>query len=250
MKCRLCQKDFSRLIKSHIIPDFLYKDLYDEKHFLAFVELASLKRKKLLPSGFYDTQILCSRCDNEIIGRLETYANTVLFYNEGNFDRNLKATKLKDPSGNSYLQIRNIDYNKFKLFLLSILWKSSITNHPIFNYVQLGKHEERIREMLFNNDSKSETDYPVGIFILTKNDDSLIRLLPNPRKIQNDDEVGYVFLINGIVINYSIEGTRNLQLYDFISIKENGSMNVPIMNQVQTKFYIDSFLGKKLRLHR
>ena len=45
--------------------------------------------------------------------------------------------------------ISNVDYTRFKLFLLSILWRGSITSNPLFVNVKLEKtKEEEIRLML------------------------------------------------------------------------------------------------------
>ena len=46
MKCKLCLEDCV-LVKSHIIPDFMYRDLFDDKHriFEAKVNDGELKTK-------------------------------------------------------------------------------------------------------------------------------------------------------------------------------------------------------------
>jgi len=43
MVCRLCQKE-KPLVQSHVIPEFLYRPLYDEKH--------RAVEAKLVPRGF------------------------------------------------------------------------------------------------------------------------------------------------------------------------------------------------------
>lgn len=68
MNCKLCAQDKPLLKCSHIIQDFMYNGLFDEKHFFAQLDLIDFKRKRMLPSGVYDSNILCKNCDSKIIG--------------------------------------------------------------------------------------------------------------------------------------------------------------------------------------
>src|SRR5665647_2165945 len=86
MNCRLCNEKKKLLKRSHIIPDFMYKGLFDENHFIAQIDLIEFKRKRLLPNGFYDSNILCENCDNVILGILESYASIVIWGGKGKPD--------------------------------------------------------------------------------------------------------------------------------------------------------------------
>lgn len=50
-----------------------------------------------------------------------------------------------------------------------------------------------------------------------------------------------------MIINYNIQGEANRKMYDWIGIKEDGTMKLPIMNEVQTRGYLDQYLGVNLR---
>ncbi len=93
MNCKLCTYDKKLLKSSHIIPDFMYYGLFDEKHFIAPIDLIEFKRKKLLPAGFYDYDILCKECDNEVIGKLESYSKIVLYGGKGKVENYPKVEK-------------------------------------------------------------------------------------------------------------------------------------------------------------
>ena len=56
MKCRLCLEDKNLLKKSHIIPNFLYSSLFDEKHRIHQVSIKNVQKlsDKILQSGEYD----------------------------------------------------------------------------------------------------------------------------------------------------------------------------------------------------
>jgi len=57
--------------------------------------------------------------------------------------------------------LTGLDYAKTKLFMLSILWRASVSVLPDFSAVKLGPHEERIRKMLLASDAGCPEDYRV-----------------------------------------------------------------------------------------
>ena len=165
MKCNLCLKEIPLIKKSHIIPDFMYKGLFDEKHFLAMVNWDEMKIISKKPDGVYDKKILCAKCDNEIIGSYESYASKILYGK--NLSNRLKPrfNLIRDPKGSSKIEAENIDYTKFKLFLLSMLWRGHISNSPFFNEINLGPYAEIARLMILNNDAGKETEFESMIFL-------------------------------------------------------------------------------------
>jgi len=225
----------------------MYKGLFDEKHFIAPIDLIEFKRRKLLPDGFYDSNILCENCDNKILGKLESYASIVIWGGKSKPDYYPKYEGKINQLNQKFLHVTNLDYTKFKLFLLSIIWRASISKHKIFNSVSLGEHEESIRKMIIENNPSSKDDYPVGMFILTQNDSGPTKMISNPLPIKKDKSLIYHFLINGLVINYKIEGQADKELYDQICISENNTMDVYIFNEKESTGYLDTYLKKKIR---
>lgn len=225
----------------------MYRGLFDENHFIAPLDLIELKKKKLLPTGYYDSDILCEDCDNKILGNLESYASIVIWGGKGNPDNYPKYEGKINQLNQKFLHVTNIDYTKFKLFLLSIIWKASISKNKIFNSVSLGDHEESIRKMIIENNPSSNEDYQVGMFLLTKNNRRPTKLIANPICIKKDKCLIYHFLINGLIFNYKIQGETDKELYDQISIKENNTLDVFIFNEKDSIEYLDTYLKKKLR---
>ena len=62
--CPLCNKQVPSLHKkSHLIPEWMFKDVYDSSHKLTNIDLNKEKVKKI-QKGFYDS-IICSECEKE-----------------------------------------------------------------------------------------------------------------------------------------------------------------------------------------
>src|SRR5215475_2216571 len=152
-KCKLCGET-RLLVRSHIIPDFMHKELVDEINRIAFVSLKDFTKGQYLQSGIFDKGILCNKCDNERIGSLEGYASSVLY--GGNRAKAVKTTRLMSNDGINSLRISNLDYGMFKLFILSILWHAHHSKHKFFKNIHIGEHENSIREMLIAKDPRSD----------------------------------------------------------------------------------------------
>jgi hypothetical protein len=132
--CRLCRLP-GELCRSHILPEFLYRPLYDEKHRF-FVLTAGVDGQRQMQRGLTE-KLLCDRCEQQL-GRYETYAAAVM---SGRLQHRYRSV-------GSRITISNIDYARFKLFQLSILWRASVSSLEFFRLVALGPHEERLRNML------------------------------------------------------------------------------------------------------
>lgn len=222
----------------------MYRGLFNEKHFIAPVNLIDLKAKKLISTGFYDSNILCEKCDNQIIGNLESYSSIVIWGGRGNAESFPKIEGRLNQRNQKYLHLYDIDYTKFKLFLLSIIWRASISKQKIFENVNLGIHEVIIGKMIYENNPGKSNDYPVSMFVLNENKNSPTKMIANPIKV---NDLVYHFLINGFVINYKIEGNDDLEFYEQIMIKEDNTMDVYIFDEKDSQEFLDKYLKKKLR---
>ena len=149
MICRLCRQN-TVLCESHILSEFLYKPLYDSKHRLHVLSTAGADKK--LPQKGVRELLLCEQCENRL-SRFEGYARQVLF------EPKFAKVVLDDAKGREY----QVDYAKFKLFELSVLWRAGVSSLPEFRDAALGKHERRLRQMLLNESPGGTTDY--GCFV-------------------------------------------------------------------------------------
>jgi len=208
MRCSLCKQEKKLIKKSHIIPEFFYREtkLYDEKHKMNKIEAKEYKNSKKVgrvPSGDYEGGILCADCDNKLIGGLEDYGRKVLF--GGLFNEEALGYKnLKNPTdGLEYTIITNVDYTKFKLFLLSILWRASITKREMFKEASLADADnEIIRKMLITKDAGKINEYPI-IFMSYLNDPRIpTDVIFQPIRSATKDII--TFLIGGFIFIYNI----------------------------------------------
>jgi hypothetical protein len=150
--CRLCLR-IAPLVDSHIIPNFQFKGLKRVEG--RFYELSTdhnvPERKQ--QRGFTE-RLMCAECDNRRLQQNEDY-----------FARVWTRGSLPEPQQHGRVLIfRNHDYKRCKNYLLSILWRMSISSLEVFKEVSLGpKHEEVLRAGLLADREFEEREYAVTI---------------------------------------------------------------------------------------
>ncbi len=197
MICKLCLEDKPLLRRSHIIPDFMYQDIYDENHWIHRGRPSEPSRRGRVPTGEYEGNILCKPCDNEIIGNYESYGSRALYGGELPIAESPIFEQVVTPAGQRITVCRNIDYRKFKLFLLSILWRASISDRDFFSDVNLGGHEDTIRGMLFGGYAREPNIYPILLATYLGDIETPADVIGQPHRFRLDRSIGYNFLIGG-----------------------------------------------------
>lgn len=137
--CRLCQRE-RKLCDSHVIPEFLFVPTYDGDGRALEISDGG-KRNKFVQKGRTE-KLLCLECESFLNTNFEDYF-AKLWYEPGM----LPATPTLPV-----IQLSGLDYTRFKLFHLSILWRSSVARSKPFAQTSLGPYEQHIRTMLLARD--------------------------------------------------------------------------------------------------
>lgn len=164
--CKLCGEHKDLCNKSHILPKFCYKNLREENNFYNYFYYTAKKPFKNKFSVEYDGGILCLDCENKILGSLDDYGSKII--NNDGFNEEL-SFNLQETDQNKFLVLSDssyYDYKKFKLFLLSILWRAGISSRNAFAEVKLSHDVEMdLRNMILNNNPGKEYEYACGILL-------------------------------------------------------------------------------------
>lgn len=210
-KCRLCGER-KKLKRSHIIPEFMYSSMYDEEH--NFFVLSSNSKNGIYRKQKGDWEwLLCGDCETQL-SLYERYVSLVL--NGG--------TELQLEHDRNYIKIGLLDYQKFKLFQLSIIWRASISSRPIFNNVKLGKHEEIIRKMIFNEAPGREYEYGCILRMIFYKQKFISSFLIPPEKTRVAGDVLYQFAFNGFWWHFHVASHKANKVTQELFLKEDGSL--------------------------
>lgn len=240
--CRFCGRN-SKLVESHIIPDFLFRDLKDKNGMIQHVTLNNGESRKVRKSDFVDNNLLCSDCDNRVFGGLEAVASNFLlksvYPSLAKIDLKFGVTDIHRE------QFSGLKYQKLKLFILSVLWRAHHSQQPMFKNVNLGVHEAAIKQMLIAGDAGDDTKFEVAMI-------NFIDVTGKPLPLIIEPETKGIgrFLMGGIayLINLQENGFENFR--DF-TIKSNGQLTLTTLSGNQANIllkalgapaeYVDNF---------
>ena len=213
MACKLCNKD-GKLMNSHIIPEFIYKPLYDEKHRFHVLSTYKQKDRPKEQKGIRE-KMLCSDCEQHI-SRYENYASKVLF--DG-----VPVAVRNEGAG---IVISEIDYKLFKLFQLSVLWRASVSEHRMFKDVDLGPHECTIRQMIVSDDPGAEEKYCCVMMGIKSGSDAMSSFIDQPERRRLNGHIAYRFIFGSIAWIYFVTSHGIPKLLKEFILTESGNVRM------------------------
>ena len=172
MKCKGCGEE-KKLIKAHIIPKSFYMNLRADGNHLNVIHNLKPGRKMTSNIGDYDQSILCKECDS-IFQKSDQYAKELLI------DRFSSFKELKNRGTLVGWDIGKMDFHLLKHFFLSLLWRASITTRPFFKRVNLGKHEDKVKKIIWGECTDSNIYTIVLSKFISKDDTTIEKTILDP----------------------------------------------------------------------
>lgn len=226
--CQLCGQERELIKSSHIIPEFMYKPLFDADRQM---HMRSLTRPgdngKTVQTGIYDKHILCEDCDNRRIGQMEQYVAAVLF---GGHAGSVTYQGSQNPDGSHSIKMAGLDYRKFKLFFLSVLWRAHISKNKFFEKINIGSTAAIIRDMLLSEDPDKESRFRVSVMVMKGRSGDLVRLLPTPELKILGEGAFAMFFINGFLYFVDLEPASDFVLFKNFYLRESGQLEILILD--------------------
>lgn len=215
MQCALCLND-RPLCESHIIPEFVYESLYDDKHRFHVVSSQPDERARYKQKGLKES-LLCERCETQL-SRHEGYAKLVL---KGGVALNARRE-------GSLIILSGFEYKAFKLFQLSILWRAGVSKSNFFENVQLGPHQKLLRTKLLNNDPGLSHVYGCVMWGITMLLGESPAVIMQPTKTRIHGHITYKFMFGGLVWVFFVTSQQLAYPFNQCVIQENGDAVVQI----------------------
>ena len=189
--CALCLRN-GILRDSHIISEFLYSALYDDKHRFYVIE-AGEKYSEFEQKGLREP-LLCADCETKL-SVWEAYARDA-------FVGRHQFRFAMDADGVTWVE--GVNYEQLKLFQLSILWRAGVAKQDFFSKVQLGPHAETLRRMLLAGDPGEPWQYGCLVWAVhLAGEPASMIIQPTPFRLP-DKAVGLRFSFGGLAWFYRI----------------------------------------------
>lgn len=185
--CALCG-EWSDLQRSHILPESMYKGVYDKLHRYRQVCLARPQAKNFRQKGIRE-RLLCASCEQRLSVWEQYGRDFVSGY----------AAQVSGRSDGHLIRCRGVDYEKLKLFAMSVLWRSSVSKHPFFGRVSLGVRENVLRSRLLSGDPGGQNEFPLMVFGLVFRGAPLSGAILQPQRLRIEGALAYRFVFGGIM---------------------------------------------------
>ena len=133
--CRGYRCTSTDLIDAHIVPRGFARavmGIYTSNR------LISINKVRSTHHGVFDRGILCAGCDGKL-GDLDNYALTVC--------RRFRRERIIRDDG--LFELTSVDGDLFATFILSVLWRASVSTRLEVSKVSLGSYEARAGEIIF-----------------------------------------------------------------------------------------------------
>lgn len=172
--CRFCGES-SNLVKSHIVSEFFFKELYEDRRYTEVIA-ASDKRNLIRQKGTRE-RLLCSVCEGFIANEYEDYGAKAF--------RLLKA-QTREVRGATV--VSGLDYRRFKLCMLTQLWRMSLSTCAHWQHVSLPSDtQDDILLMLRRGDPRGVADYGIMAEAVFADDGEHFNAFIPPVRIMNED---------------------------------------------------------------
>lgn len=216
-ECRFCGAR-RKLCRSHIIPEWAYRRVYDSSSTAIRYSSPSRKRRKVQVG--HREYLLCQDC-------------------EAHFERIEKpfldfwSAESLFPSmlDKEYVKLSNIDYTNTSVFLLSVLWRAHFAEDEMLSSVDLGPHLRSVRAILSSPEKKALANYPMYCYALRDPDsNSLARwFVFTPIRCKTDGLWNYELGLLGCA--WKIFVSRSVpQLPGRCRLSSDGSITLPVID--------------------
>lgn len=238
--CKLCGKT-AELRESHIIPRSIIKDVKQKESQLhRFQDNHPPKYSNANPTE----KLFCGECEQFLSSEYEQYG-TQLFKRHRNITRT--------PLG---ITFKEFDYQTWYLFLLSILWRASISTHADFKSIQLSKLNDFLKYCIRNRSLVISNALSIDeLVIISMNrivdrsnripDKALKNILMNLNATQSHGDHVFKMIFGGFLFTYRLSN-NNLKIKRTTHLSRSNESRliqreVPFIDITESSFLCDSF---------
>jgi len=232
--CKLCKVRNADKENSHIIPKFLGKPLFRSPNHRAAMEINKGGRNKKIQDIPKEDFILCSNCEQKF-SILETYfARKLKSIND--FKNRKNDFRLAQVHSNNLLIPENLDPIFFKLFSVSLFWRTSISTLFLYEKFKLPELiEEELRVFLSKNLREKHRDL-IEVLPKIKNTPNYHFVVFKP-EFNNRDFIGgltayqtskniYTIFTSDLVFQFYSELIHTDPIIDLISNLQNEEVRI------------------------
>ncbi len=221
--CALCLQE-RRLCKSHIVPEFIFSKLYGPDH---EYHVLSAKSPERVIRRSLSEKLLCLECERKI-SNWEGYAASVIYGD----------ALLRGRREGHLLIMEGLQYSPLKLFLMSLLWRSSVTSIKELRVGNLNIHQEMLRMMLINENPGEPWQYGcLFTAVMLGNKPANVIFAPSPAKI--DGYQCWRLVIGGFLLSFAVASHPLPEGVTKGFLQKNGTMVISRRELHEVPYLVD-----------
>lgn len=242
-RCALCLKR-GELQESHIYPRHIYKAVglnKKNKETKYTITTGIEGNVSVIEDENFDgvkEKLLCKGCEELLNHNYERYFAEVFI----SFDKPLPFHKVSSTlqlvrDGTQFIELTNLDYTKVKLYVLSLLWRASVSE-TYGSGINISKRiKRRMRKMILNKDAGKESDFRVHFSKPSKIEktDNRFQMPFIVFPILNDPSIFYT-IAGSLLIAIKVENKIKLpagidNTWNFSTINKEGRLLIELLDR-------------------
>jgi hypothetical protein len=188
------------LVKAHIIPAVFTKRVWPS---VPLMECNGISRPSRRWTGWYDRGLVC-QSGEDILARYDDYGYKTL--DGASLLVRGKKTRL-ELVAEQVVKIESVDINRFRLFGLSMLWRSAASNIPACDDINLPDDVTRdLRDSILDGNPRGADYHPMWLSCFDQVDTENV----SPSQINFEGEKFARFFLDGAIMYVGYSGSSKL----------------------------------------
>jgi hypothetical protein len=228
MQCKLCGCD-KKLVDAHIIPRSFHEPLKQGGETPIIITSKPGVYPKQSHIGVYDKEIVCEACE-AIFSPWDDYGHKFL-------TQKLEDARFIGSNGERLAyNFGPCDYKNLKLFFLSVLWRAGASKQQLFNKVQLGPYEEKLRQVILSKEAGGVADFSIALskFDAPANETGIL----NPDRTEYDGVNHYQLYLGGYMAIIKVSNQPPPKCFDGLYLAPNQDVYCIVRNFRESKEFM------------
>lgn len=226
--CKLCGQE-KELRNSHIIPEFMYQNLYDKsprRYYSLKIETHDIdKSEKRIEQKGKRKYLLCGECEVHL-SKYEKYAAETIYAKNSSSKTYMKTARETYDERNFIYEFEGFSYSNFKIFMLSLLWRQLVSKSFDRTIIE-EKIIEQLRLAIYNKDPLDIDDFGCVLqIILYEKGAPASGFILEPYFTGSEDNPILNILIDGYMYSFYLNSKKLTSDEKIPFLNKNGSMMI------------------------
>ena len=227
LTCPFCKRRVQKFHRrSHLLPEWMYTDCYDDRH--KVLEVSKTKEKVTKRQKGIYSEFICEECEKET-QKYDHYASLILTNRSLESPEYLSVKRKHFKNGIlEYEKWENIEFKKFQRFVLSAILRTQFSGH-MKRHIQLNSsYLDKMLAVYKEESVNDDNSYPI-VVIKAPEKDNLRNLIILPYIKKQYGHHIVEFTGAGYLFNVYVSSHRKPRSVNSLCLKSDGSMFLIIM---------------------